>query len=146
MTHPRCACSTLAAVLVFLLPTHTMQGQRAEAAKPSLSLRATPTMGFTPLRVRVAADLRDGSDDYAEFYCATVEWNWGDGTISESSTDCDPYEAGKSTIERHFTANHIYRQPGPQRITFKLKQKKKQVAAASTTVQARAGVGDGFGR
>lgn len=103
-------------------------------------------MGFTPLRVRVVADIRDGSDDHAEFYCATVEWDWDDGTVSENSSDCDPYEAGKSTIRRRFTADHIYRQPGQYKLTFKLKQKTKQVAASSTSVQVRAGVGDDFGR
>ena len=146
MTDPRRACCTLVTALAILLPAHAVRGQQAEAKKPSLSLRATPPVGFTPLRVRVLADLRDGSDDYAEFYCATVEWEWGDGTISESSSDCDPYEAGKSTIRRRFTAEHIYRQPGQYRVIFKLKQKTKQVAAVSTNVQVRSGVGDGFGR
>ena len=146
MTHPRCACSTLAAALVFLLTEHAVQGQRAEAAKPSLSLRATPPVGFTPLRVHLVANVRDGSDDYAEFYCAGVEWDWGDSTTSENSMDCDPYEAGKSTIQRQYSADHIYRQPGQFTITIKLKQKKKQVAASSTSVQVRAGVSDGFGQ
>ncbi|MBI2829041.1 MAG: hypothetical protein HYX77_07210 [Acidobacteria bacterium] len=146
MTDPRRACCTLAAALAILLPALTVQGRQAEAKKPSLSLRATPPVGFTPLRVRVVADIRDGSDDHAEFYCATVEWDWDDGTVSENSSDCDPYEAGKSTIRRRFTADHIYRQPGQYKITFKLKQKTKQVAASSTSVQVRAGVGDDFGR
>ena len=146
MTDPRRACCTLAAALAIFLPAHTVQGRQAEAKKPSLSLRATPPVGFTPLRVRVVADVRDGSDDYAEFYCATVEWDWGDGTVSENSSDCDPYEAGKSTIRRRYTADHIYRQQGQYRLTFKLKQKTKQVAASSTNVQVRAGVGDDFGR
>jgi hypothetical protein len=146
MTDPRRAGCTLAAALAIFLPAHALQGQQAEAKKPSLSLRATPPVGFTPLRVRVVADIRDGSDDYAEFYCATVEWDWGDGTISENSSDCDPYEAGKSTIRRRYTADHIYRQQGQYRLTFKLKQKTKQVAASSTNVQVRAGVGDDFGR
>ena len=145
MTDPRRACCTLAAALAIFLPT-ALQGQQAEAKKPSLSLRATPPVGFTPLRVRVVADVRDGSDDYAEFYCAGVEWDWGDGTMSESSSDCDPYVAGKSKILRRFTADHIYRQSGQYRLTFKLKQKTKQVAASSTNVQVRAGVGDDFGR
>lgn len=146
MTDPRRACRTLATALAILLSTHAVHGQQAEAKKPSLSLRATPPVGFTPLRVRVVADVRDGSDDYAEFYCATVEWDWGDGTVSENSSDCDPYEAGKSTIRRRYTADHIYRQQGQYRLTFKLKQKTKQVAASSTNVQVRAGVGDDFGR
>jgi hypothetical protein len=145
MTEPRRAFCTLAAALALCLPT-ALSGQKAEAKKPSLSLKATPPVGFTPLRVVVAVDVKDGDDDYADFYCAGVEWDWGDGTISENSSDCDPYEAGKSTIRRRFTADHIYRQQGQFKVVFKLKQKTKQVAAVSTNVQVRGGVGDGFGR
>lgn len=103
-------------------------------------------MGFTPLRVRASADVRDGSDDYAEFYCATVEWDWGDGTISENTTDCEPYEAGKSQIQRRFTADHVYRQAGAYRIAFRLKQKTRQVGGATVSVQVRSGAGEGFER
>ena len=146
MTAPLRACCTLAAALAILLPPHTAHGQQAESRKPSLSLRATPLTGFTPLRVRFVANIRDGSDDYEEFYCATVEWDWGDGTVSERSADCDPYEAGKSTIQRRFSADHIYRQSGRHRLFFRLKQKTRQVAATSTNVQVRRGAGDRFGR
>jgi hypothetical protein len=140
----RATCTLIAALAVCLTPV--LQGQQTEPKKPSLSLKATPPVGFTPLRVVVVADVKDGSDDYADFYCAGVEWDWGDGTISGNSSDCDPYEAGKSTIRRRFTADHIYRQPGQFKIFFRLKQKTKQVAAVSTNVQVRGGVGDGFGR
>jgi len=146
MTDSHRAYCTLIAALAILLPAHAVRGQQAEARKPSLALRATPPVGFTPLRVRAVADVRDGSDDYAEFYCPTVEWEWGDGTISENSSDCDPYEAGKSTIRRRFTADHIYRQAGQYRVTFRLKQKTKAVASSSTNVQVRAGMEEGFGR
>ncbi len=146
MTYPLRACCTLAAALAILPPPHTAQGQQAESRKPSLSLRATPLTGFTPLRVHVVANLRDGSDDYEEFYCATVEWDWGDGTVSERSADCDPYEAGKSTIQRRFSADHIYRQSGRHRLFFRLKQKTRQVAVTSTNVQVRRGTGDRFTR
>lgn len=145
MPDSRRACCTLIATLAVCL-TAPLQGQQAEPKKPSLSLRATPPVGFTPLRVVVSVDVKDGSDDYADFYCAGVEWEWGDGTISESSSDCDPYEAGKSTIRRRYTADHIFRQPGQYKVIFKLKQKTKQVAAVSTNVQVRGGVGDGFER
>lgn len=99
-------------------------------------------MGFAPLRVRAVAEARDGSDDYPDFYCATVEWDWGDGTISQHTGDCDPYEAGTSTIQRRFTATHIYRQSGSYRISFRLKQKTRQVGGATASVQVRAGVGE----
>jgi len=142
--HRRTAC-TLVAALVVLLSAPALQGQQAEAKRPSLSLRVTPPIGFTPLRVRVVAEARDGSDDYADFYCAGVEWEWGDGTVSESASDCEPYEAGKSTIRRVFSADHVYRQAGQFRVIFKLKQKTRQVASVSSNVQVRSSGGE-FGR
>ena len=66
--------------------------------------------------------------------------------MSYNSSDCDPYEAGKSTIQRRFSAEHIYRQGGAYRVFFRLKQKTKLVAAASTNVTVRSGAGEGFGR
>ncbi len=144
MNKVRRTCCTLLAALAVLLSVSPLLGQEAEAEKPSLSLRVTPAVGFTPLRARVVVELRDGSDDYRDFYCGSVEWDWGDGTVSESGSDCDPYEAGKSTIRRRFSADHIYRESGQFRIVFKLKQKTRQVAAVSGRVQVRSG--GGFGR
>ena len=146
MTNPLRACFTLALALAVLLPPHTVQGQEAEASEPSLSLRATPTSGFTPLRVRVVATLQGGSDDYEELYCASVEWDWDDGTVSESSIDCDPYEAGTSQIQRRFTAEHTFRQRGRHRVIFRLKQRDDVVAFSSVNIEVRLGVGDRFGR
>ncbi len=143
---PRRAFCTLAAVLALALSSGVaVDAQRDGAArKPSLSLKATPPVGFSPLRVRVVVDVRGGSDDYADFYCPTIEWEWGDGTVSENSEDCDPYEAGKSTIRRRFTAEHVFRQPGTFQVFFRLKQKDKTIAASSGNVQVRAGLRDGF--
>jgi hypothetical protein len=147
MTDPRLVrCGVAGALAVLLCVAFSARAQQPEARRPLLSVRVTPPVGFTPLRVRAAAELRDGNDDYAEFYCATVEWDWGDGTMSENSSDCDPYEAGKSTIQRRFSAEHVYRQGGAFRIFFRLKQKTKQVAAAGTNVTVRSGAGEGFGR
>ena len=77
--------------------------------KPSISLRANPPVGFSPLRVVVTAELKGGANDYEDFYCASVEWDWGDDTKSESKADCDPYEAGKSEIKRRFVQEHTFR-------------------------------------
>jgi hypothetical protein len=38
------------------------------------------------------------------FYCAAVEWDWGDLTESEESNECEPYEAGVSDVQRRFSA------------------------------------------
>ncbi|MBI4266389.1 MAG: PKD domain-containing protein [Acidobacteria bacterium] len=139
-------CTVVVLLASLWLPGHALGAQRDDDQKPSLSLRATPPVGFSPLRVRAATDIRGGSDDYQEFYCATVEWDWGDGTTSENSTDCEPYEAGKSTIRRRFTAEHVYRQQGNYRITFRLKQKTRVVGATTATVQVRGGAGEGLER
>ena len=119
-----------------------------EGKKPSLSLKATPPIAFSPARVRAVAEIRGGPDDYEEFYCPTIEWEWGDGTSSENASDCNPYEAGKSSIRRRFTAEHIYRIPGNFKVFFRIKRKDKTIAATSVNVQVRPGVRDqwsGFG-
>lgn len=133
------------ALAVALLAGPAWSAQRDnQDKKPSLSLRASPPLGFSPLHVRAAVELRGGADDYADFYCPTVEWDWGDGTVSENSSDCDPYEAGKSTIRRRFSADHIYYQSGGFRATFRLKQKNKAVAMSSVNIQVRPGSREEF--
>ena len=116
-----------------------------EKKKPSISVRANPAAGFSPLKVVVSAELKGGPDDFAEFYCPTVEWVWGDDTRAESSADCDPYEAGKSEIRRRYTVSRIFQTAGNYKVEFRLKQKDRVVGAGSTTVQVRPGVRDGGG-
>ena len=146
MTDPRRAHCTLAALSAALVASgHVTAAQRGDAdKKPSLSLKATPPAGFAPLRVHLTLDVRGGADDYADFYCPTVQWDWDDGTISETSSDCDPYEAGKSTIQRRYSADHTFRTRGDYRLTFRLKQKDKVISAATTTLTVRAGANEGF--
>ena len=120
-------------------PVHA--GQRDDGnQKPSLAFKATPPVGFGPLKVRFTIDVRGGADDYADFYCASVEWDWADGTTSGSSEDCEPYEAGKSTIRRRFTADRTFREAGVFEVTFRLKQKSRVVASSKGTVRVLSGV------
>jgi hypothetical protein len=111
-----------------------------ENKKPSLSLKATPPIAFAPARVRVVAEIRGGADNYQEYYCPSIEWDWGDGTISENTQDCDPYEAATSTIKRRFSAEHTYRMSGNFKVFFRLKRKDKTMGAASASVQVRPGL------
>lgn len=110
--------------------------------KPKISVKANPAMAISPARVVASADINGGPDDFEEFYCAAVEWDWGDDTRSNNSADCDPYEAGKSQIKRRFTADHTYRTAGDYRIQFRLKKKDKPIAAATTSVKIKPGLGD----
>src|SRR6266496_1255220 len=73
--------------------------KEAEAKRPQMRLKAQPVISITPARVVLTAELVGGPDDFEEYYCPTVEWDWGDGTHSESTADCAPYEPGKSEIK-----------------------------------------------
>ena len=146
MTQLRRAFCTLVALMVVSPSGFAGAAQRGEDRKPSLSFKATPPVGFSPLRVRIVVDVRGGADDYADFYCPSIEWDWGDGTISESSEDCDPYQAGTSAIKRRFSAEHVFRSSGTYQVYFRLKQRDKTVAASNGNVQVRAGVRDEFER
>ncbi len=146
MIHPRRALSLLAVLVVALATGDAAGAQRGgDDKKPSLSLRATPPVGFSPLRVRLVVDVRGGADDFEDFYCPAVEWDWGDGTVSGNSEDCDPYQAGKSTIRRRYTIEHVFRQPGTFQVFFRLKRRDRVIAASSSNVQVRPGVRDEFG-
>lgn len=146
MNHRR-AFRPLAALLVVALADSAVApilgaARQDERKKPSVSLKATPPIAFSPAKVRVVAEIRGGADDYQEYYCPTVEWDWGDGTVSENTEDCNPYEAGKTTIRRRFSTDHTYRMAGNYKVFFRLKQKARTVAAASATVQVRPGLRD----
>ena len=111
--------------------------------KPKLTLKAQPMISMSPSKVTLRAELVGGANDYQDYYCATVEWDWGDGTHSESTSDCEPYEPGKSEIKRRFIVEHVFR-AGYYQVAIRLKRRDKALATATTTVQVQAGAD--FGR
>ena len=138
-------CRAVPAILcasALAVPIYASQ-EKDKKAKPTVSVKVSPIIGFSPARMVLTADLKGGADDFEEFYCATVEWDWGDDTRSESKTDCEPYEAGKSEIKRHFTIDHTFNFAGDYRVEFRLKQKSKVVARGSADVKIRPGIRDG---
>ena len=135
------ATIVLACLVVAGGPVNAVQ-RSDDNKKPSLAFKATPPVGFTPLKVRVVVDVKGGANDYADFYCATAEWDWADGNISSSGEDCDPYQAGKSEIQRRFSGEHTFREPGDHEVTFRLKQKNRVVGFVKGTVRVRSGVLD----
>jgi hypothetical protein len=133
------ACSAL-----FLVPSTALPARAQGNKKPSLSLKATPSVSFAPARIVVVAELKGGADDAEEFYCPTVEWEWGDGTVSTAEADCNPYEAGKSQIKRRYTVEHQFKNAGGFKISLRLKKGTKVAAMANAVVQVRAGLGPGY--
>lgn len=109
--------------------------------KPKLALKAQPVIAMSPARIVLTAELVGGANDYEDFYCPTVEWDWGDGTQSESTSDCAPFESGKTEIKRRFTVEHIFR-AGNFRVSFKMKQHDKVVGLSTIQIQVRPGLRD----
>jgi hypothetical protein len=142
MIQRRHAYCMLAAALAFTqLSSGAADAQRNDGKKPSLSLKATPPLGFSPLRVRLMVEVRGGDED-PELYCPSIEWDWGDDQTSQSSEDCAPYQAGKSTIRRRYSTEHVFRESGTYTVRFRMKQGNRVVASASANVQVRDGHDD----
>jgi hypothetical protein len=110
-----------------------------DGKRPRLSLRAQPSVAVAPARIVLTAELSGGDNDFQDFYCPTIEWEWGDDTVSESTVDCEPYESGKSEIKRRFTVQHTFRRPGAYKVYFHLKRKDKTLASTSATIQVQPG-------
>ena len=144
MFHSATPRGSLPAVCLFAIAA--LSGAPGEAsgndAKPSIAVKSSPAMGFAPFRVVLTADIKGGADDYEEYYCATVEWDLGDGTKAEQQLDCEPYEAGKSQIKRRFVREQVFNSPGEFRVVFRLKQKNRTVGSGNTTIRVRPGIRD----
>lgn len=107
--------------------------------RPELSLRASPRVGFAPADILFVAELRGGADDWEEFYCASIEWDWDDDTRSQSTPDCDPYEAGESRIRRRYSMRHRFEYGGRYEVRFRLLNRDDPVASARAVVELRGG-------
>lgn len=132
---------SLGAPLLAQKPAPQERGKR-----PKLTLKANPTMGRAPLRIVFSAELVGGSDDFEEYYCPTIMWEWGSGDASESTTDCAPYEPGKSTIKRRYTVEHTFRNFGTFRVYFNLIHRDKEVASTFINVVVQPGGSGTFDR
>lgn len=118
------------------------QKESKDPKKPSLAIRAAPAISFSPARVVITAELRGGAPDDPELYCPEIEWDWGDGTRSESTENCEPYEEGKSTVKRRWTITHTFETQGMYRVQLRLKRGTKTIVAGNNTVQVKPGVRD----
>jgi hypothetical protein len=140
----RRARRTTAALLVLLVAGLTtglaQSGDKdaAEGKRPKFTLKAQPPYGITPARIVLTAEL-SGGDDLEEYYCPTVRWEWDDGTSSESTVDCAPYEAGKTELKRRFTIEHTFKRSGSFKVYVRLKQRNREIAVTSTMVQVQQG-------
>ena len=78
-------------------------------AKPSVSVKVSPAVGFTPARMVLTAELKGGADDYQEFYCASAR-GIGRRYIPKPRLTCNPKKRAKaqsSAASRSITCTNI---------------------------------------
>jgi hypothetical protein len=148
-----CACGrllSLVAIIAVSVASHPQGAQddnsdnkdKKDTKRASLSLKANPPIAFSPAKVVVTAELKGGSDADEELYCPSLEWDWGDGTKSESNVDCEPFEAGKSSIKRRFSASHTYNMADNYRVLLRLRRGSKTIVGGNTSIQIKPGFRD----
>jgi hypothetical protein len=113
----------------------------AKAKRPSLGVRVSPRMAFSPVGVIAMAELT-GGEDSEDFYCLAIEWDWDDGSKSIQDSDCDPYQPG-TKIERRFSSEHYYSRAGSFNIRAALKTSDKVIATNAFRLIVRQGLPTG---
>ncbi len=115
----------------------------AKPKRPTLGVRVSPRMAFSPVGVIAIAELT-GGEDSEDFYCLAIEWDWDDGSKSLQDSDCEPYQSG-TKIDRRFSSEHYYTRAGSYNIRAALKSQDKVVATNSFRLMVRQGVPTGPG-
>ena len=126
-----------AALLALAFPANA--AAQDDDGRPELTLRARPNVTFATNAISFTGLLRGGADDYEEFYCLSAEWDWGDGTVSESIFDCEPYEPGVSEIRRRFSRRHTFQFSDRYEVRLNLKRRDDVVASARVRVTVQGG-------
>ena len=131
----------LAALVAISLGGTARLGAEAKPKKPTLDIRVSPRMAFSPVTVHMVAELK-GGDDIEEYYCPEIEWDWDDGGKSVHEADCPPFENGTTTIDRRFSQEHHYPRAGIYNVKASFKKSGNTFLATSIRVTVRAGAGD----
>ena len=125
--------------LALLFAEAPFSGAAAPGQKPKLTLKASPLFG-TSSTLFVFQAVLTGGDDSEGFYCLSTEWVWEeqlDSSINES--ECPPYVAGETKIDRSFSEEQSFRTPGKHVVQVVLRKGEKQIATAFITVTVREG-------
>jgi hypothetical protein len=113
----------------------------AKPKRPSLGVRVSPRMAFSPVGVIAMAELT-GGEDSEDFYCLAIEWDWDDGSKSLQDSDCEPFQP-ETKIERRFSSAHYYSYAGGFNIRATLKSQDKVIATNSFRLIVRQGLPTG---
>ena len=139
------ACLMLAAAVTLSAQDKSKDkdsGDKEKDKRPKLTLTARPPIAMSP--ARVVAHGRTGRRPRRPRRLLLPDDRVGLGrrhAVRKPPSDCDPYEAGKSTFKRRFTVEHVFR-AGYHRVSLRLKKHDKQISSATVVVDVRPGIRD----
>lgn len=67
----------------------------------------------------------------------SVDWDFGDQTVSSVIPACKPFKPGRSQIGRRFSTTHTYASPGRYVVRLALTNGGRVLLSARTTVEVR---------
>ncbi len=116
--------------LVLLVAAVLASGDKDKGV--TLSLRATPRVSPAPARVLFTASLEGGAD--VDVYCATLEWEWGDGTKTSQEGECPAFVPGETPVERFYEVEHTYTKQARPVVRLRLLKEGKPLAQARVNI------------
>jgi hypothetical protein len=102
-----------------------------ENMRPRLVLNAYPMIGFSPLKVRLRAEIK--GDLTEEWMCPEVVWEMPDGSVAKELSDCDESTEPPRVWTREATIETLAEQAVP----FTIKLYRNDRLLAKQTVEVR---------
>lgn len=125
--------TSAALALALCVPT-ALAGDPPKPKKPTLTLRVLPRFGRVTTSFLFTAILEGGSDSEA-LHCLVAEWSFGSDDTSVADPECEPFEAGKTKLERQYGMERRFASEGQKTVTVTLRKGDKVVARATATLR-----------
>jgi hypothetical protein len=107
----------------------------AASEKPkgiSVSVRALPRVAIAPAFIQFSVEIEGGKDE--DVHCASLEWDWGDGSKGSTDAECPEFVAGETKVERFFEAEHEYRRQARLSVRVRVVKEGKPLATNTVSV------------
>jgi hypothetical protein len=77
----------------------------------------------------------EGGQDSEALHCLVAEWSFGSDDTSFAEPDCEPFEPGKTKLERQHSIERRFSSEGQKTISVTLRKGDKVIARASIGVR-----------
>ena len=114
----------LAFSALLLIPSNALQArEQGGNKKPSLSLKASPSVSFAPARIVVVAEVKGGAGRFRGVLLPDRRMGMGRLDARQRSKPiANRTRRARATIKRRYTVEHRFKNPGAFKIILRLKK------------------------